>query len=114
MKRIFAAHVLASYALVTAVTLFYGWQPALIYLAAPIWFFYTLDEMLRSPAYTTAEEWLVLLGSYLPVFGVTLYLLRPSKPPPNHVCVACGYNLTGNASGVCPECGTAVTGKVGT
>jgi hypothetical protein len=23
-------------------------------------------------------------------------------------CVACGYNLTGNISGVCPECGTAV------
>ena len=21
-------------------------------------------------------------------------------------CPACGYNLTGNASGVCPECGT--------
>ena len=24
------------------------------------------------------------------------------------VCIACGYNLTGNVSGVCPECGTAV------
>jgi hypothetical protein len=23
-------------------------------------------------------------------------------------CLACGYNLTGNVSGVCPECGTAV------
>ncbi|MGD8451537.1 MAG: hypothetical protein PVJ57_06935 [Phycisphaerae bacterium] len=23
-------------------------------------------------------------------------------------CVNCGYNLTGNTSGVCPECGTAV------
>jgi hypothetical protein len=22
-------------------------------------------------------------------------------------CVACGYDLTGNVSGVCPECGTA-------
>jgi hypothetical protein len=26
---------------------------------------------------------------------------------------ACGYNLTGNTSGVCPECGTAVAQKVG-
>ena len=24
------------------------------------------------------------------------------------VCVPCGYNLTGNESGVCPECGTAM------
>jgi hypothetical protein len=26
---------------------------------------------------------------------------------PGH-CACCGYNLKGNASGVCPECGTAV------
>lgn len=26
------------------------------------------------------------------------------RPPPGH-CQACGYNLTGNVSGVCPECG---------
>jgi hypothetical protein len=25
----------------------------------------------------------------------------------------CGYNLTGNISGVCPECGTAVVGRAG-
>jgi len=25
-------------------------------------------------------------------------------------CTACGYDLTGNASGVCPECGTALAG----
>jgi hypothetical protein len=24
------------------------------------------------------------------------------------LCLACGYNLTGNVSGTCPECGTAV------
>jgi hypothetical protein len=26
-------------------------------------------------------------------------------------CPTCGYNLTGNTSGVCPECGTPVVGK---
>lgn len=26
----------------------------------------------------------------------------------NHMCVACGYDLAGNESGTCPECGTAV------
>lgn len=24
------------------------------------------------------------------------------------VCISCGYNLTGNVSGVCPECGTPI------
>jgi hypothetical protein len=30
------------------------------------------------------------------------------------LCSRCAYNLTGNTSGVCPECGSAVVGKVGT
>jgi predicted Zn-ribbon and HTH transcriptional regulator len=28
--------------------------------------------------------------------------------PPSH-CQRCGYDLTGNMSGVCPECGLAVS-----
>lgn len=28
-------------------------------------------------------------------------------------CLRCGYSLIGNTSGVCPECRTAVAGKVG-
>ena len=29
------------------------------------------------------------------------------------LCIKCGYNLTGNTSGVCPECGTPVVKKAG-
>lgn len=29
---------------------------------------------------------------------------RDRRPPKGH-CQKCGYNLTGNVSGVCPECG---------
>jgi hypothetical protein len=32
---------------------------------------------------------------------------RTAYPPAGH-CRRCGYNLTGNVSGVCPECGTPV------
>ena len=35
-----------------------------------------------------------------------LVLERDRRYPPGH-CLKCGYNLTGNVSGVCPECGTA-------
>ncbi len=38
--------------------------------------------------------------------GVYL-LLRRSHHPPGQ-CRCCNYNLTGNTSGVCPECGTPV------
>lgn len=38
--------------------------------------------------------------------------LRPAKRAfiPGR-CTKCGYNLTGNVSGVCPECGTPVPGQ---
>ncbi len=32
---------------------------------------------------------------------------RDRRPPRGH-CQHCGYNLTGNQSGTCPECGEAV------
>jgi hypothetical protein len=31
----------------------------------------------------------------------------------HNLCLTCGYNLTGNTSGRCPECGTAVPGLAG-
>lgn len=51
--------------------------------------------------------WLVLLISLL---STTLWLLlvsRSQREPPLGGCPGCGYNLTGNTSGVCPECGRA-------
>lgn len=29
----------------------------------------------------------------------------PSGPPDGNGCFECGYDLTGNLSGICPECG---------
>jgi hypothetical protein len=36
-------------------------------------------------------------------------LKRPSPPP--GCCRECGYDLTGNVSGICPECGTPIEKK---
>jgi len=33
-------------------------------------------------------------------------LFRPPPAPKSGCCSRCGYNLTGNISGICPECGT--------
>jgi len=38
-----------------------------------------------------------------------LFWRRSQRPPRGH-CTACGYNLTGNLSGVCPECGDRTPG----
>ncbi len=60
---------------------------------------------------TGVSEWLVSLwipfaGSAIYPFA-TLVLWWRRRPPPGH-CQDCGYDLTGNVSGVCPECGTGV------
>jgi hypothetical protein len=44
----------------------------------------------------------------LPVFAVPTVFAwyRDHRRDLAEHCVGCGYNLTGNVSGVCPECGT--------
>jgi len=50
--------------------------------------------------------WYILLAVGIPT-GYLWY--RDRRPPPGH-CRKCGYDLTGNVSGICPECGTPIKG----
>ena len=54
------------------------------------------------------EETLPLIYAFAAVAIPTLLVWRlaPPWPPPGHC--PCGYNLTGNVSGTCPECGVEV------
>ena len=48
--------------------------------------------------------WLLsLVLAILPTIGLIKYRNRRKLGP--NACPACGYDLTGNESGVCPECG---------
>ena len=49
--------------------------------------------------------WMVTLVVAIPTF--VLFRFDRRRIPPDH-CHKCGYNLTGNVSGRCPECGTPV------
>lgn len=53
----------------------------------------------------------VMLPLWIPALiagGAAFYFHRKARVPgPGH-CPKCGYNLAGNTSGVCPECGRAV------
>ena len=49
--------------------------------------------------------WIPLL---LIAFPTAIIWWRDRRIPPGH-CQHCGYSLTGNTSGVCPECGTAIS-----
>lgn len=50
--------------------------------------------------------WLPLLIVATPTAILWRRDRRPKCYPPGH-CRFCGYDLTGNVSGICPECGTA-------
>jgi len=52
-----------------------------------------------------------LLALGIGLFKMTIVVDRSntqSRRRKSGKCVSCGYDLTGNVSGVCPECGTAV------
>jgi hypothetical protein len=46
--------------------------------------------------------WLLFLLASIP----TAFLWYRDRRPPKGHCQTCGYDLTGNVTGICPECGT--------
>ena len=49
--------------------------------------------------------WVLILLTALPTAFIWW---RDRRRIPPHCCQGCGYDLTGNVSGVCPECGNKV------
>ena len=89
----FVLHVLATGAVIS---LFFGvrsWvgKGLLANILAPAWF------------------GLLLLSPLLSLFWAILYVDRFNRRIPPWYCRKCGYDLTGNTSGRCPECGSTET-----
>ena len=67
--------------------------------------------------YPIVERLFVLLVWSTPLWGIIWAFAwvrlrnRLLRRQPGCRCLACGYDLTGNVSGVCPECGGAITGS---
>ena len=56
--------------------------------------------------------WAVVLFSMLPTTWLIAWRMRGRRRT-SGLCSVCSYDLTGNTSGVCPECGTPVADKAG-
>jgi hypothetical protein len=90
--------------LLTGLCLIVG-PPILTGLLAPVAALGSLAELVFGiaaifiPLLMVIGAWMLFLGGLTVCFA--------SRHRPGH-CHCCDYNLTGNVSGVCPECGTAV------
>jgi predicted RNA-binding Zn-ribbon protein involved in translation (DUF1610 family) len=58
--------------------------------------------------YVACAYWLILVGCALSLCAFLVFSIR-RRPRPG-VCRTCGYDLRGNVSGRCPECGE-LTGR---
>ena len=77
--------------------------------------FYFSTVVSRSNTYVsrmfTVPYWFVT--SALLILPLRFVILARKQMRIGH-CPKCGYSLTDNSSGTCPECGTPVAGKAGT
>ena len=55
---------------------------------------------------------IVTVLAFVPTVWLFVIRRRADRSRMNF-CRCCGYNLHGNTSGVCPECGTPIAGKAG-
>jgi len=75
------------------------------------WHGFALDASLNEPGRTEATvllPWWVITTFFVLLPAIQIMRCWRGRGVVPGTCVACGYNLTGNASGVCPECGTLV------
>jgi hypothetical protein len=84
--------------------------PILIMIALPPNSHYTNPPPVKIESwFISPRDWqLMLLLAILPALSLARFFRTRARIAKGG-CVACGYNLTGNASGACPECGTRIT-----
>ncbi len=68
----------------------------------------TLQNALLPRVFARGQFVIPLWMPFLLFAGAAVFFGGTATFPPGH-CRHCGYNLAGNISGVCPECGKRVT-----
>jgi DNA-directed RNA polymerase subunit RPC12/RpoP len=71
------------------------------------WLFAVCASLLLVPILVASP-----VGAAVGVALIMASLWLPARPPPRSgICRHCGYDLTGNISGRCPECGLRVLAR---
>ena len=96
-----------------------SWGSMKSLLATPALYLFLLTLIIElSENQFMGGMWILTLAVFAIMWPVTYFSFRlgrdtrtpdPNAPP---TCGTCGYNLTGNVSGICPECGTPIDGEL--
>ena len=112
------AHVVASYGVIVGLTLRYGGDRAEAWLLAPVVAPVAVWDVTRDPRTYKWAAVAAVDGSYVACFAATLAWRRVAGRESRRalrrrkgLCTECGYDLTGNITGRCPECGMHVNPK---
>ena len=65
---------------------------------------YPAPPVMHSVKCATLVAWCTILPAIWIAFWILSHRMKANSLEQN-LCAVCGYNLTGNTSGVCPECG---------
>jgi len=87
-----------------------GWKASRIQLSDSFWRRVTIPFRPPGLVWNNGRIWLQLplwIPFVIVASASAVLWWRERTIPPGH-CPTCGYNLTGNVSGRCPECGQAV------
>ena len=66
--------------------------------------------LIQVPGHSTGFSLFMYASAFLSYafFGLLVSIFFMWKTTPPNTCRQCSYNLTGNTSGICPECGTLI------
>ena len=85
----------------------YGQSVGLTIVDSEVWQFWPMEFRFGGPrGVLAAPIWVLLLTIGIPT--IVLWRLDRGRALPGHC--PCGYDLTGNVSGTCPECGREASG----
>ncbi len=77
----------------------------------PVWYGIAPPIMLGAHGFHIFRLWIPLIIIAPPTISLFCYDTRTRRRKRLGQCITCGYDLTGNQSGTCPECGATTTAR---